>query len=207
MCIRDRYRNDTLEALYFEVGRLFFEENVVHYEYSLKDHLGNQRVLFSDRDNNGSIEDNEVSEISSFYPFGMRHEGSNVRVNETCDYLYNNQELNTDFGLNWYDYGNRSLDPTTGQFTSIDRFAGKYASMTPYQYGANNPIKFIDVNGDSLRVNFSGQDAKNAFIRIMNNGLEGQFNVNISKNGTVTFQATEGAVSYTHLTLPTILLV
>ncbi len=25
--------------------------------------------------------------------------------------------------------------------------------MTPYQYGANNPILFIDVNGDSIWVN------------------------------------------------------
>jgi len=35
---------------------------------------------------------------------------------------------------------------------TIDRFAEKYTSMNPYQYGANNPIKFIDVNGDSVNV-------------------------------------------------------
>jgi hypothetical protein len=41
---------------------------------------------------------------------------------------------------------------------TIDRFAEKYTSMTPYQYGANNPIKFIDINGDSLDIggNMSG---------------------------------------------------
>lgn len=33
---------------------------------------------------------------------------------------------------------------------TIDRFAEKYTSMNPYQYGANNPIKFIDFNGDSI---------------------------------------------------------
>ncbi len=43
----------------------------------------------------------------------------------------------------------RQYDPQIGRFHCIDRFAEKYADLTPYQYGANNPIKYIDVNGDS----------------------------------------------------------
>jgi hypothetical protein len=43
-----------------------------------------------------------------------------------------------------------------GRFNTVDRFAPKYASLNPYQYGANNPIKYIDVNGDSLRINTGG---------------------------------------------------
>ncbi|MEM6319818.1 MAG: 3-coathanger stack domain-containing protein [Bacteroidota bacterium] len=31
------FRNDTLEALYFDVGRLFFEGGSAHYEYSMGD--------------------------------------------------------------------------------------------------------------------------------------------------------------------------
>lgn len=34
----------------------------------------------------------------------------------------------------------------------MDRLAEKYAGLTPYHYGANNPIKYIDVNGDSLDI-------------------------------------------------------
>ena len=34
-----------------------------------------------------------------------------------------------------------------------DRFAEKYYSMSPYQYGANNPVNNIDVNGDTIVVN------------------------------------------------------
>ena len=33
-----------------------------------------------------------------------------------------------------------------------DRFAEKYLDLTPYHYAANNPIFYIDVNGDSLNV-------------------------------------------------------
>lgn len=43
-------------------------------------------------------------------------------------------------------------DPTIGRFFVQDRYAEKYLSFTPYQYGANNPIKYIDNNGDSVWV-------------------------------------------------------
>ena len=69
-------------------------------------------------------------------------------------YLYNGKELNSDKmtseSLNWYDYGWREFDPQIGRFTTQDRFAEKYLDLSPYQYGANNPINNIDVNGDSI---------------------------------------------------------
>jgi RHS repeat-associated protein len=66
-------------------------------------------------------------------------------------YLYNSKELQDDKmiseALNWFDYGARFYDPQIGRFSTQDRFAEKYFDFTPYQYGANNPILFIDVNG------------------------------------------------------------
>jgi len=38
------------------------------------------------------------------------------------------------------------------RFVSVDRFAEKYDNLTPYHYAANNPILYIDVNGDSISV-------------------------------------------------------
>jgi RHS repeat-associated protein len=68
------------------------------------------------------------------------------------NYLYNGKELQTDFDLGLHDYGARYYDAAIGRFTTIDRFAEKYYSMNPYQYGANNPISNIDINGDSVWV-------------------------------------------------------
>jgi RHS repeat-associated protein len=59
--------------------------------------------------------------------------------------------LERTFGLGWSDYGARWYDAAIGRFSTIDRFAENYADMNPYQYAANNPIKFIDVNGDSIK--------------------------------------------------------
>jgi hypothetical protein len=34
-----------------------------------------------------------------------------------------------------------------GRFHAVDPMAGKFTSQSPYSYGANNPISFIDYNG------------------------------------------------------------
>lgn len=38
------------------------------------------------------------------------------------------------------------------RFLRPDRFAEKYLNLTPYGYAANNPIYYVDINGDSLWV-------------------------------------------------------
>ena len=67
-------------------------------------------------------------------------------------FRYNDKELDSKNGLNWYDYGARHYDAALGRFTTQDRYAEKYSSISLYQYGANNPVRNIDVNGDSIKV-------------------------------------------------------
>ena len=108
-----------------------------HYYY-IRDYQGNVRVV---ADATGA-----VKEENGYYPFGMLHGGDGG----IQPYKYNGKELDRMHGLEWYDYGARMYNGY--RFTTPDRYAEKYPSLSPYQYGANNPVNVIDINGDSLKI-------------------------------------------------------
>lgn len=116
------------------------------HEYFIKDHLGNTRVLFGDYNQNDTIEQQEVLQQAHYYPFGMAFTGYDLS-SDTNKFLYNGKELQTDAGLDWYDYGARFYDPSLGRWHVIDAMAESYYSWTPYKYAMCNPIMFIDPNG------------------------------------------------------------
>ena len=139
-CANVVYENGVQKMLLTEEGYVDLTTSTPTYYYYLKDHQGNNRVVVS----SGGT----VAEVNHYYPFG----GVFASSNNVQPYKYNGKELDTKKGLNWYDYGARHYDATLGRFMTQDRFAEKYSALSPYQYGANNPISNIDVNGDSIKV-------------------------------------------------------
>jgi len=93
-----------------------------------------------------------IVQADDYYPFGLTFNEYQNQEEQGNDFLYNGKELQTDFGLDWYDYGARMYDAALGRFHVMDRFATKYFSHSPYHYVSNNPLKYIDVNGDSINV-------------------------------------------------------
>ena len=150
------YENGTLQFFSHPEGYVNAEGNDYEYIYQYKDHLGNVRLSYTD--NNGTL---EIIEENNYYPFGLEHKGYNnvvTSTNPAQDYKYNGKELNEELGLDWYDYGARNYDATTGRWVNIDPLADKYVSFNPYNYTANNPIVFIDPDGKDIEpaVNQSG---------------------------------------------------
>ena len=133
------YENGVQKLLLTEEGYVTLSDS--KYHYYLKDHQGNNRVVISQ---SGTVE-----ETNHYYPFG----GAFASTSNVQPYKYNGKELDSKKGLNWYDYGARHYDAALGRCHTNDRFVEKYYSMSPYQYGANNPVNNIDVNGDTIVVN------------------------------------------------------
>jgi RHS repeat-associated protein len=120
------------------------------YVYQYKDHLGNVRLSYSDKDNNGIANNTEIIAENNYYPFGLAHKGYNSLVtssNPGQKYKYNGKELQDEFGLNMYDYGARNYDPVLGRWMNIDPLAEDEPEWSTYRYGYNNPLRFIDPTG------------------------------------------------------------
>ena len=127
------YENNTLQRVLVDGG--YYEPSTSKYYFYLTDHLGNNRVV---ADQTGA-----VVQTNHYYPFGMSFaDGVNT---DKQPYKYNGKELDTDRGLNWYDYDARQYDGI--RFTTVDPLAEKYYSISPYAYCANNPIRYTDPTG------------------------------------------------------------
>ncbi len=67
-------------------------------------------------------------------------------------YKFSGKELDEEGGLDWYYFGARYFDPNIGRWLGVDPLAGKYPGFSPYNYVANNPLKFIDPDGKDIKV-------------------------------------------------------
>jgi RHS repeat-associated protein len=119
------YENGILKRILVDGGYI---EGGVYYFY-LADHERNNRVVA----NAGGT----VVQTNHYYPFGMPFTEGNATSSQP--YKYNGKELDTERGLNLYDYGARLYDPVLARWTTQDLMAEKYYNVSPYAYCGDNP--------------------------------------------------------------------
>lgn len=138
-----QYKSDgTIDFIQTEEGRAIRSGTNYNYEYTLTDHLSNNRVTFDQTSGFVGEED--------YYPFGLNvHRKLNGAGNK---YLYNGKELQEE--LNEYDYGARFYDPVIARWHTVDPLSEKFISLTPYNYAVNNPVIFVDPDGRAATYSF-----------------------------------------------------
>ena len=118
------------------------------YYYAKRDHLGSTRVLCH-ANGNTFVAD----QTTGYYPFGLAHGHENLNLNR---YLFSGKELqDQSLGgklLGLYDFGSRFYDPTLGRWFNVDP---KLEFVSPYGYCANNPVLYIDPNGEDIVLTIS----------------------------------------------------
>ena len=118
------------------------------YYYAKRDHLGSTRVLCH-ANGNTLVAD----QTTGYYPFGLAHGHGNLNLNR---YLFSGKELqDQSLGgklLGLYDFGSRFYDPTLGRWFNVDP---KLEFVSPYGYCANNPVLYIDPNGEDIVLTIS----------------------------------------------------
>ena len=145
-----QYKNGVLEFIQTEEGRILPSGSSFIYEYFLRDHLGNTRAIV---DHTGA-----VKQIQDYYAFGMEMNTGAGLNSASNHYKYNGKEKQVELGLDQLDYGARFYDAEIGRWNVVDPMAEMDRRWTPYRYGYNNPIRFIDPDG--MREDDYGLDQK-----------------------------------------------
>jgi RHS repeat-associated protein len=147
------YRDNELITIFTPAGRIvpieYAGETFWQYEYDMKDHLGNTRLVFAAHDNGHP----EVLQQTSYYPYGKIMQQQNFQgtdANENKN-LFNGKEFQDDvlagINLDWYDFGARMYDPEICRWHVMDPLAVLSPNYSPYRFGFNNPIMFTDPSG------------------------------------------------------------
>ena len=150
----DPITSQTVKAGYGFVDNGIREKNLYFYH---PDHLGSSSYI-TDREG-------RITQHTEYIAFGevLFEEHS---TSKTMPYLFNGKELDSETGL--YYYGARYYDPRVSIFLNVDPLAEKYPHVSPYTYTLNNPIKFIDPDGQDIIISYGVNNKQNIKLSSVN---------------------------------------
>ncbi len=148
----------TFESIPFSGGRIVKTSNGYEPQYYLTDHLGSTRMIVN--------KDGKTVEATFDYtPFGVQIVNSQMPTNST-EYRFSGKELQNISDYEIYDFGARQYFPKYAIWGSVDPLSETYYPISPYAYCANNPVLFVDPDGERAKVSI---DAKNQRVVISAN--------------------------------------
>ncbi len=174
-----QYKNTALQFFPTAEGYVNFTQaskgaaptDTFNYAFNYVDHLGNVRLTYSQDPVTLAL---RIMEENHYYAFGFKHSGYNsdqlmyIKDGTTTkivpipplyktsyNYKFNSRELQDELGLNMYDLGAMGYMPDTGRLTTIDPKSEKYAFQSPFAIAVNNPVFFIDINGEGVDTDYT----------------------------------------------------
>ena len=113
--------------------------NIEEIFFYHSDHLGSTSYITDAKAN--------ITQFDAYLPYGelLVDEHSST---EEMPYKFNGKEFDEETGL--YYYGARYMNPKTSLWYGVDALAEKYVSTGCYVYCIDNPVKFIDSNGNDI---------------------------------------------------------
>ena len=146
----------TLESVGIPEGRVYCidtPDGELCECWDVKDYLGNVRAVV--RSNNGS-----TIKINDYLPYGTKIEEYSTSYQVGHNRWHYAGKEYQDFGgsddVKLIDFGSRYYSPGLGRWTATDPQSWKYSSASPYNYCNNNPVNFVDPNGEAVYYSYEG---------------------------------------------------
>jgi RHS repeat-associated protein len=142
-----------------------------------------------------SVTPTPVVSVNDYYPFGLTFNSYQRESSVENKNLYQSWELQDELNLNTYSTEFRNYDPAIGRWMQIDPKASERES--PYVGMANNPIRYIDPLGDTIRDNNGIVANYRTYVTNRTTALQGMLadeNFNFAQYGT-TREAVAGLVA------------
>ncbi len=132
-----------------------------------------------------------VVQQEEYYPYGLSFNEYTRENSLLNNYKYNGKELQDELNLGLYDYIARQYDPLLGRFTSVDPAAELMRRHSPYNYAFDNPLRFIDPDGNvPFDVTLAGTDKETALTQIQS-GVKG-ITVSMNADGQLSYAVVAG---------------
>jgi RHS repeat-associated protein len=83
-----------------------------------------------------------------YLPWGEDYVNQRLNDFEGARFTFSAKERDSETGLSYF--GSRYYSSDLSIWLSVDPMSDKYASLSPYIYCANNPVKLVDPNGEEV---------------------------------------------------------